>query len=68
MNKDSRVSFRISSSVKSELDKIAKMEGRSTAQIVDAFLKAGIHAYRKRGTKSVLEWLAVTSEERSRGE
>ena len=47
MKKDLRFTFRIGSDLKKDLEKIAAQEGRSVAQICDAFLKAGTEAYRK---------------------
>jgi hypothetical protein len=49
MNKDTRFTFRISSDLKKDLEAIAAREGRSVAQICDAFLKAGSEIYRKKG-------------------
>jgi len=51
MKKDLRFTFRIQSDLKKELEAIAAREGRSVAQICDAFLKAGTEAYKKKGSK-----------------
>jgi len=63
MEKDSRFTFRIRSDLKKELEAIAAREGRSVAQICDAFLKAGSESYRKKGSKSLERFLRRQSEE-----
>ena len=50
MKKDKRFTFRIRSDLKRDLEIIAAREGRSVAQVCDAFLKAGSEAYKKEGT------------------
>jgi hypothetical protein len=50
MKKDERFTFRIRSDLKRDLENIAAREGRSVAQICDAFLEAGSEAYGKEGT------------------
>jgi hypothetical protein len=47
MTKDERIGFRLPREVKSELLRIAKLEGRSLAQICELFLRAGIGSYSK---------------------
>lgn len=49
MKKDSRFTFRVSSGLKEDLETIAAREGRSVAQICDAFLKAGSEIYKRKG-------------------
>lgn len=51
MKKDTRLTFRVESHVKKSLEAIAAREGRSVAQICDAFLKAGADEYKKQGSK-----------------
>jgi hypothetical protein len=58
MKKDLRFTFRIESDLKKDLEKIAAQEGRSVAQICDAFLKAGTEAYRKSGPKYLQRFLS----------
>jgi hypothetical protein len=58
MKKDLRFTFRISSDLKKELETIAAREGRSVAQICDAFLKAGAETYRKKGSKHLQRFLS----------
>ena len=49
MKKDSQLTFRIRSDLKKELETIAAREGRSVAQVCEAFLKAGSETYKKKG-------------------
>jgi hypothetical protein len=58
MKKDLRFTFRIGSDLKKDLESIAAREGRSVAQICDAFLKAGSEAYRKNGPKYLQRFLS----------
>ena len=53
MAKDSRLTFRISSDVKRELEVVAETEGRSVAQVSEAFLRAGLERYHRSGSKSL---------------
>jgi hypothetical protein len=65
MKKDMRFTFRIGSDLKKELETIAAQEGRSVAQICDAFLRAGSEAYKKKGPKYLQRFLSRQKEERS---
>ena len=58
MKKDTRFTFRIRSDLKRNLEAIAAQEGRSVAQICEAFLKAGSDAYRKKGAKYLQRFLS----------
>jgi hypothetical protein len=58
MNKDTRFTLRISSDLKKDLESIAAREGRSVAQICDAFLKAGSEVYGKMGPKFIQRFLS----------
>jgi hypothetical protein len=49
MRKDTRLSFRVRSELKKTLESIAASEGRSVAQVCEAFLKAGAEHYKKEG-------------------
>ena len=49
MKKDAQFTFRIPSELKGRLEEIASREGRSVAQICEAFLTAGTELYKKRG-------------------
>jgi hypothetical protein len=58
MTKDTRFTLRIRSELKRELESIAAREGRSVAQVCDAFLKAGAETYRKKGSSLLQRYLA----------
>jgi hypothetical protein len=49
MRKDTRLSFRVRSELKKILEGIAAAEGRSVAQVCEAFLKIGAENYKKAG-------------------
>jgi hypothetical protein len=66
MKKDTRLTFRVHSNLKKDLEAIAEREGRSVAQICDAFLKAGSEVYRKRGPKYLQRFLSRRGEEQPR--
>jgi hypothetical protein len=56
--KDTRLTLRIASDLKKKLELVAASEGRSVAQICDAFLRAGLAGYQKEGTKYVRRFLS----------
>ncbi len=58
MKKDAQLVLRLLASTKKELERIAALEGRSTAQISEAFLQAGIENYRKSGSKGIQKWVS----------
>jgi hypothetical protein len=58
MKKDTQLTFRIRSDLKKELETIAAREGRSVAQVCEAFLKAGSESYKKKGSGFVQRLLA----------
>ena len=58
MKKDARLTFRVRSDLKTDVEEIAKREGHSVAQICVAFLLAGSDAYKKQGSKFVKRALA----------
>jgi hypothetical protein len=58
MKKDTQLTFRIRSDLKKELETIAAREGRSVAQVCEAFLKAGSESYKKKGSGFVQSFLA----------
>jgi hypothetical protein len=58
MIKDTRFTLRIRSDLKRELETIAAREGRSVAQVCEAFLKAGSESYKKKGSASLQRFLA----------
>ena len=58
MKKDARLTFRVRSKLKKDLEGIANREGHSVAQICEAFLLAASEAYKKQGSKFVKRTLA----------
>jgi hypothetical protein len=58
MKKDTQLTFRIRSDLKKELETIAAREGRSVAQVCEAFLKAGSETYKKKGSGFLQRLLA----------
>jgi predicted transcriptional regulator len=58
MKKDARLTFRVRSSLKKDVEEIANREGHSVAQICEAFLLAGSEGYKKQGSKFVKRALA----------
>ena len=57
MKKDTRLTFRVSSHVKRDVEAIAAREGQSVARICEAFLLAGSDAYKKQGSKFLVRML-----------
>jgi hypothetical protein len=51
MKKDTRLTFRVNSDLKRDVEAIATREGQSVARICEAFIVAGSDAYKKQGTK-----------------
>lgn len=58
--KDTQLTFRIRSDLKKELETIAAHEGRSVAQVCEAFLKAGFENYKKKGSSYLQRFLTQT--------
>jgi hypothetical protein len=65
MRKDTRLTFRVHSSLKKDIEAIASREGRSVAQICDAFLKVGSEIYMKKGPKFLQRLLSRQKKEPS---
>jgi hypothetical protein len=65
MRKDTRLTFRVHSSLKKNLEAIADREGRSVAQVCDAFLKASSEIYMKNGPKFLQRFLSRQKKEPS---
>jgi hypothetical protein len=63
MKKDSQFTLRIPSNLKIQLEEIASSEGRSTAQICEAFLRAGTDNYKKKGSKFIKGFIAQQKKE-----
>ncbi len=59
--KNERISFRVGRTLKADIVKIALKEGRSLAQVCDAFLQAGCAEYRKKGSNIILQYLSRKS-------
>jgi len=57
MKKDTQFTLRIPTDLKRELRNIAANEGRSMAQICEAFLRAGSEGYKKGGPKFLRRFL-----------
>lgn len=57
MKKDTRLTFRVSSGLKRDVEAIATREGQSVARICEAFIMAGSDTYKKQGTKSLRRML-----------
>jgi predicted HicB family RNase H-like nuclease len=58
MKKDAQLTFRIEADLKRELEAIAASEGRSVAQVCEAFLKASYKNYKKKGTTLLKRFLS----------
>jgi hypothetical protein len=56
--KNSSLNLRIRPDLKKSLESVAASEGRSVAQVCEAFLQAGLLAYEKEGAKYVSRHLA----------
>lgn len=61
MKKDSRLTFRVRSNLKKDLEEIAASEGESVARICEAFLAAGKEVYTKQGSKFLQRYLGRLS-------
>lgn len=61
--KDTRLTFRVQMNLKKKLESVAASEGRSVAQICEAFLQSGLMAYEKEGAKYVKKFLARDQQE-----
>lgn len=60
MRKDETIGVRVPAEMKKTLLQIARSEGRSLAQICELFLKGGIAAHKKEGTKYLQRLLSLT--------
>jgi hypothetical protein len=61
MKKDTRLTLRVGSDLKRRMEGFAASEGRSVAQICEAFLMAGSEVYKKQGAKFLQRFLAKTN-------
>ncbi len=57
MKKNAQFTLRISADIKRELQNIAAQEGRSVAQVCEAFLRAGSEVYKKEGPRFLHRFL-----------
>ena len=57
MAKESRLTFRVDTELKTELEAIALRERRSVAQICELMLSEAIRAYEKQGPKYIQQLL-----------
>jgi len=62
MRKDTALSFRVPGTLKAELQALAMKEGRSIAQVCEAFMRGGLEAYRKEGSKYLQRFLSRRKE------
>lgn len=62
VKKDSQLAFRVTSELKEQIEAIAAKEGRSVAQVCEAFLKAGAEQYRREGSKTLQKHLQRPAE------
>ena len=63
MRKNSALSFRVPGELKTEVETVAKKEGRSTAQVCEALIRGGLENYRKEGTKYLQRLVSRTKSE-----
>ena len=69
--KNASLNLRIRSELKDKLELVAASEGRSVAQICEAFLQAGLIGYEKEGARYISRFLAsrdVSGRNRARGQ
>jgi len=57
MKKDARLTFRVNSHLKRDVEAIATREGHSVARICEAFIVAGSDAYKKHRKKFLQQML-----------
>ena len=62
MAKDTRLTLRVGSDLKKKLEAVAASEGRSVAQVCEAFLRGGLILYQKEGSKYVRRYLSQEGE------
>ena len=56
--KDTRLTLRIHSQLKNQLEAVADKEKRSVAQVCEAFLEAGLSTYKREGAKFIQRFLS----------
>ena len=65
MKKDAALSFRVPRRLKSEIQRVALMEGRSLAQICQALLCGGLEVYKTEGPKFLVRLVSQQSRKES---
>ncbi len=65
MPKDTRITFRVNSELKKQIEAIAAEEGRSVAQICEAFLRRGSSEYLQNRGKSLRQYFRSERQHRS---
>jgi hypothetical protein len=60
MRKDTRITFRVSSELKKQIEAIAERESQSVARICEGFLMAGSDVYRKQGGRFLEKYIGRT--------
>jgi hypothetical protein len=65
MKKDTALSFRIPGRLKTELERVALIEGRSLAQVCEVLLTGGLEIYKKEGSKYLQRFLSRRKKEDS---
>ena len=63
MKKDSPLAFRIPAELKKKLQEVAKLEARSISQTCEIFLRLGVDAYEKEGSKFLQRFLSRQKKE-----
>jgi hypothetical protein len=57
--KDTRLTFRVNSRLKGELERIAEQESESVARVCEAFLQAGLESYQKKGQSFLHRYVGI---------
>jgi len=57
VRKDARLTFRVSSALKQQLEGIAKELDESVARVCEAFLTSGVDSYERKGKTSLERYL-----------
>lgn len=56
--KNEQIGFRVSATLKKELEKVAKEEARTLSQLCELFVVGGLEVYKKEGPKYLQRFLA----------
>ena len=63
--KNEQIGFRVSASLKRELQEVARREGRTLSQICEIFVAGGLNGYKKEGPKYLQRFLSRQKKEPS---